>query len=186
MLRVAAAVDPLPAASSMDPRPNVATEPAPKPAGEKSYRLLREQEVPPASLHTRTEGRQKLRGCSRRSRSWSSTSSTSSSSGADPSQSIRLDDAMLLDKELNLGGVVPPPWVKLHRRLAKRLKVLKVHLKHCDMSPAQFRRRTSELYLPEVRLSPLRCCEGLQSMSEDKACSAKSTASGLACELKVG
>ena len=59
------------------------------------------------------------------------------------------DDKVLPDKELNLDGMVPPPLVKLHKRLAKRSKLLKLHLKHYHVSTAQFRRRTSELYFPE-------------------------------------
>ena len=51
--------------------------------------------------------------------------------------------------ELNLDGLIPPPLVKLHQRLSKRTELLKLHLKHYHMSSAQFRRRTSELYLPE-------------------------------------
>ena len=39
--------------------------------------------------------------------------------------------------------------VKLHQRLSRRTELLKLHLKHYHMSSAQFRRRTSELYLPE-------------------------------------
>ena len=50
---------------------------------------------------------------------------------------------------MNLDGLIPPPLVKLHQRLSKRTELLKLHLKHYHMSPAQFRRRTSELYLPE-------------------------------------
>ena len=63
------------------------------------------------------------------------------------------DDEVLPDKELNLDGMVPPPLVKLHKRLARRSELLKLHLnlrlKHYHMSSAQFRRRTSEVYLPE-------------------------------------
>ena len=39
--------------------------------------------------------------------------------------------------------------MKLHQRLSKRTELLKLHLKHYHMSTAQFRRQTSELYLPE-------------------------------------
>ena len=55
----------------------------------------------------------------------------------------------LPQRELNLDGLIPPPLVKLHQRLSKRTELLKLHLKHDHMSSAQFRRRTSELYLPE-------------------------------------
>ena len=55
----------------------------------------------------------------------------------------------LPQRELNLDGLIPPPLVKLHQRLSKRTELLKLHLKHYHMSSAQFRRRTSELYLPE-------------------------------------
>ena len=44
---------------------------------------------------------------------------------------------------------MPPPLARLHQRLSKRSELLKHHLKHYHMSSAQFRRRTSELYLPE-------------------------------------
>ena len=57
------------------------------------------------------------------------------------------DDEVLPDKELNLDGMVPPPLVNLHNRLAKRSELLKLHLKHYRVSSAQFRRRTSELYI---------------------------------------
>ena len=56
---------------------------------------------------------------------------------------------VLPQRELNLDGLIPPPLVKLHQRLSKRTELLKLHLKHYHMSSAQFRRRTSELYLPE-------------------------------------
>ena len=56
---------------------------------------------------------------------------------------------MLPDRELNLDGTVPPPLVRLRKQLAKKSELLKLHLKHYRMSLAQFRRRTSELYLPE-------------------------------------
>ena len=56
------------------------------------------------------------------------------------------EEVVLPQGELNLDGLVPPPLVKLHQRLSE---LLKLHLKHYHMSAAQFRRRTSELYLPE-------------------------------------
>ena len=59
------------------------------------------------------------------------------------------EEEVLPQGELNLDGLVPPPLVKLHQRLSKRTELLKLHLKHYHMSTAQFRRRTSELYLPE-------------------------------------
>ena len=59
------------------------------------------------------------------------------------------EDEVLPDRELNLDGIVPPPVVKLHKRLARQSELLKLHLKHYHMSSAQFRRHTSELYLPE-------------------------------------
>ena len=49
------------------------------------------------------------------------------------------DDEALPDRELNLDGMVPPPLVKLHKRLARRSELLKLHLKHYRMSSAQFR-----------------------------------------------
>ena len=69
--------------------------------------------------------------------------------GAPPvPQPAEAEDEVLPDRELNLDGLVPPPLVKLHRRLAKRSDL---HLKHyhCDRSSAHFARRASELYLPE-------------------------------------
>ena len=56
------------------------------------------------------------------------------------------EDEVLPDRELNLDGIGPPPLLKLYKRLPRRLKL---HLKHYHMSSAQFRSRTSELYLPE-------------------------------------
>ena len=61
----------------------------------------------------------------------------------------RGDEEVLPQGELILDGLVPPPLVKFHQRLSKRTELLKLHLKHYHMSTAQFRRRTSELYLPE-------------------------------------
>ena len=46
------------------------------------------------------------------------------------------DDEALPDKELILDGMVPPPLVKLHKRLAKRSELLKLHVKHYHMSSA--------------------------------------------------
>ena len=59
------------------------------------------------------------------------------------------EDEALPERELKLDGLIPPPLVKLHQRLSKRTELLKLHMKHYHMSSAQFRRRTSELYLPE-------------------------------------
>ena len=50
----------------------------------------------------------------------------------------------LPDHELNLDGMAPPPLLRLHKRLAKRSGLLKYRV-----SSAQFRRQSSELYLPE-------------------------------------
>ena len=52
------------------------------------------------------------------------------------------DEEVLPDRELNL-GMVPPPLAKLHKRLAKRSELLKLHLKYYHVSLAQFRGRTS-------------------------------------------
>ena len=37
---------------------------------------------------------------------------------------------------------------RMHQRLNSKLELYKLHVKHYHMSPAQFRRRTSELHLP--------------------------------------
>ena len=46
----------------------------------------------------------------------------------------RMKSVVLPDKELNLDGLVPPLLVKLHQRLTKKSKLLKLHLKHDHMS----------------------------------------------------
>ena len=43
------------------------------------------------------------------------------------------DEEVLPDRELNLDGLVSPPLVKLHKLLAKRSELLKLHLKHYHM-----------------------------------------------------
>jgi hypothetical protein len=45
--------------------------------------------------------------------------------------------------------LVPLALQRLHRRLSKDLELYKLHVKHYHMSPAQFRKRTSELALPD-------------------------------------
>ena len=43
---------------------------------------------------------------------------------------------------------LPPSLLKLHNRLNKEVELYKRHIEHYRMSPAQFKRRTSELALP--------------------------------------
>ena len=63
--------------------------------------------------------------------------------GDEPSSDV------LPDSELNLDGTIPPALRKLHKRLSSKVELHKLHIKHYHMSPAQFRKRTSELALPE-------------------------------------
>ncbi len=51
--------------------------------------------------------------------------------------------------DLPAHGEFPVALRRLHQRLNSPLELYKLHLKHYHMSPAQFRRRTSELHLPE-------------------------------------
>ena len=44
---------------------------------------------------------------------------------------------------------LPLPLVRLHKRLNKDLELYKLHVKHYHMSLNQFKKRTSELALPD-------------------------------------
>ena len=47
------------------------------------------------------------------------------------------------------GALLPKPLLRLHQRLSKEVELYKLHVKHYHMSAAQFRKRTSELALPD-------------------------------------
>ena len=147
---------------SQDPPQIIAAGPAiPQPATEKRYRLPAGQKVPPAQLHQRADQREATRN--------QPEVEGPEEQGAEPVAEVpppvhRVpaegaphpplphegeEGEVLPQGALSLDGLVPPPLVKLHQRLSKRTELLKLHLKHYHMSAAQFRRRTSELYLPE-------------------------------------
>ena len=140
-----------------DPPPLAAAEPViPQPAVEKKYRLPSGQKVPPAHLHQRAAER-RLPEVQGREEQGAEPAAVPPpvqhvpAKGA-PEQPLPPEgdeSEVLPQRELNLDGLIPPPLVKLHQRLSKRTELLKLHLKHYHMSSAQFRRRTSELYLPE-------------------------------------
>ena len=147
------------ATSSQDAQPPIAAEPVPpQPATEKKYRLPTGQKLHKRTTERVAERRQPVeaRGSGMRGAEPVAAEPLPVPpvpvpvEGAPPvPQPPEGEDEVLPDRELNLDGIAPPPLVKLHRRLAKRSELLKLHLKHYCMSSAQFRRRTSELYLPE-------------------------------------
>ena len=140
-----------------DPPQPIAAEPAiPPPAAEKKYRLLAGQKVPPAQLHQRTAERNKpeVKGPEEQGAEPAAlpppVHQVPAEGAPEPPLPPEGDEGEALpQRELNLDGLIPPPLVKLHQRLSKRTELLKLHLKHYHMSSAQFRRRTSEVYLPE-------------------------------------
>ena len=52
--------------------------------------------------------------------------------------------------EPQAGPPLPLPLRRIHEKLSKDTELLKLHLKHYHMSTTQFRRRTSQLKLPET------------------------------------
>ena len=140
-----------------DPLQPIAAEPAiPPPAVEKKYRLPAGQKVPPAHLHQRTAERKfpEVRGPEEQGAEPAAVPppvhSEPAKGAPEPPLPPEGDEGEALPQRvLNLDGLIPPPLVKLHQRLSKRTELLKLHLKHYHMSSAQFRRRTSELCLPE-------------------------------------
>ena len=137
-----------------------AAEPAiPPPADEKRYRLPAGQKVPPAQLHQRADQRTAERNKPevKESEEQGTPAAVPPLVPPVPAEGAPVpplpregeEGEVLPQGELNLDGLIPPPLVKLHQRLSKRTELLKLHLKHYHMSTAQFRRRTSELYLPE-------------------------------------
>ena len=140
-----------------DPPQPIAAEPAvPPPAVEKKYRLPSGQKVPPAHLHQRAAERKypEVRGLEEQGAEPAAVpppvQPVPAKGAPEPPLPPEGDDGEALpQRELNLDGLIPPPLVKLRQRLSKRTELLKLHLKHYHMSSAQFRRRTSELYLPE-------------------------------------
>jgi hypothetical protein len=76
--------------------------------------------------------------------------------------------------------IVPPSLRKLHKRLNNELELYKLHLKHYHMSPAQFRRRTSELALPdEIYMKYERVCKKCKACSENVPAPSRSRVTGL-------
>ena len=141
-----------------DPLPPVAAEPAiPPPATEKGKKcgLPTGQKVPPAHLHQRAAERRhpEVRGLEEQGAEPVAVPPlvhpVPAKGAPEPPLPPEGEGEALPQRELSLDGLIPPPLVKLHQRLSKRTELLKLHLKHYHMSSAQFRRRTSELYLPE-------------------------------------
>ena len=140
-----------------EPPPLAAAEPVnPQPAVEKKYRLPSGQKVPPAHLHQRAAERRQSEGQGREEQGAEPAAvpppvQQRAAKGApgQPQPPEHEESETLPQGELSLDGLIPPPLVKLHQRLSRRTELLKLHLKHYHMSSAQFRRRTSELYLPE-------------------------------------
>ena len=127
---------------SHDPPRPVAAEPAIPPlAGEKRYRLLAGQKVPPGPEEQGAEPPAAVPPLV--------PPEPAEGAPVPPLPQEGEEGEVLPQGELNLDGLIPPPLVKLHQRLSKRTELLKLHMKHYHMSTAQFRRRTSELYLLE-------------------------------------
>ena len=51
-----------------------------------------------------------------------------------------------------------PAYKKMLRKLDDSVEMYKLHVKHYHMSPAQFRRRTSMLGLPDSFLKSMKTC----------------------------
>ena len=140
-----------------EPPPLAAAEPVnPQPAVEKKYRLPSGQKVPPAHLHQRAAERRQPEGQGREEQGAEPAAvpppvqqRAAKGAPSHPQPPEHEESETLPQGELSLDGLIPPPLVKLHQRLSRRTELLKLHLKHYHMSSAQFRRRTSELYLPE-------------------------------------
>ena len=140
-----------------EPPPLAAAEPVnPQPAVEKRYRLPSGQKVPPAHLHQRAAERRQPEAQGREEQGAEPAAvpppvqqRVAKGAPSQPQPPEHEESEILPHGELSLDGLIPPPLVKLHQRLSRRTELLKLHLKHYHMSSAQFRRRTSELYLPE-------------------------------------
>jgi hypothetical protein len=77
-------------------------------------------------------------------------------------------------------GVIPPALAKLHARLSKEVELYKLHVKHYHMSPTQFRKRTSQLALPDAVYEKYeKVCKGCTVCATPKQAPSRSRISGI-------
>ena len=83
------------------------------------------------------------------------------------------------------GGKEPtlPSLTRLHNRLNKELELYKLHIKHYHMNLNQFRKRTSQLALPdEIYEKYKKVCQGCSVCNRMKPAPSRSKISGIRAE----
>jgi hypothetical protein len=77
-------------------------------------------------------------------------------------------------------GIIPPSLEKLHQRLSKEVELYKLHVKHYHMSPTQFRKRTSQLALPDTVYEKYeKVCKGCSVCAKPSTAPSRSRISGI-------
>jgi hypothetical protein len=77
-------------------------------------------------------------------------------------------------------GIIPPALARLHARLSKEVELYKLHVKHYRMSPTQFRKRTSQLALPDAVYEKYeKVCKGCSVCATPKQAPSRSRISGI-------
>ena len=80
-------------------------------------------------------------------------------------------------------GTTPLALQKLHRRLKKDIELYKLHIKHYHMNLNQFRKRTSQLALPEEIYDKYKqVCQGCTVCNKQRPAPSRSRISGIRAE----
>ena len=76
--------------------------------------------------------------------------------------------------------ITPPALAKLHKRLGKEVELYKLHVKHYHMSPTQFRKRTTQLALPDSVYEKYdKVCKGCTVCATPRQAPSRSRISGI-------
>ena len=77
-------------------------------------------------------------------------------------------------------GIIPPALARLHARLSKEVELYKLHVKHYHMTPSQFRKRTSQLALPDSVYEKYdKVCKGCNVCSTPRQAPSRSRITGI-------
>ena len=78
---------------------------------------------------------------------------------------------------------MPAALLKLHKRLNKEVELYKLHVKHYHMSLSQFKRRTTQLALPDTVYEKYdKICKSCQTCANVKGAPSRSRVSGIRAE----
>ena len=77
-------------------------------------------------------------------------------------------------------GIIPPALARLHARLSKEVELYKLHVKHYHMTPSQFRKRTTQLALPDSVYEKYdKVCKGCNVCSIPRQAPSRSRVTGI-------